>query len=165
MKVKRKRTSSCSKALWAKHGLYTPECRGGLVLVAATCICLLRWFCGVGSNTGNRTGKFQWVLYSRIWTDMSAFVCSKCLKNPVRNFSYMLSTLCKNSKRLALNILVSHHVCMFYLVQKMIHGCCLLKARWTTSVDKLQLLMCDILAFCTRFFSDNSASWREVDVS
>lgn len=77
------------------------------MLVAAACIWLLRSFSG-GDNSGNRNGKFQQVLYSRIWTDASAFRCHLCLKNPVSNFSYLVSSPSKNSRRLALNIFVSH---------------------------------------------------------
>lgn len=91
---------------------------GALALVAAMCIWFLRRFCGGGGNTGNGTGKLQRLLYSRIWTDMSAFKWHLCLKNPVRNFSYMVSTLFKNSKRLALNILVSHHMFAYFTLSR-----------------------------------------------
>lgn len=125
-----------------------------LVLVAAACIGLLRSFSG-GSNSGNRNGKFQQVLYSRIWTDMSAFRCHLCLKNPVSNFSYLVSSLSKNSRRLALNILVSHDTFACFTLSRNLFmpvTCLKLCEQLLLINHNYRLFTCDILAFHSRFF-------------
>lgn len=138
--------------------MHSGEQGGGLVLDDAMCIWILWWFCDAG-NTEKRKDKFQWGLYSRVCTDGPAFKCYLCLKDLVRNFSYMVGILFKMRKRLSLNILVSHHV----------FACVTLSRKILMSVTPVKLcqqpllasysdtlLIRDILAFCTRF----SFSWQ-----
>lgn len=77
------------------------------------------------------TQETQLVDSSRPFTAGSGQICSLLRhlfwKSPFSNSSHIVSAL-ENTKNLALSIVMSPHVCMFYLIQRIIHVCYQLKA-------------------------------------